>query len=86
MSAIIAAHFFSALDESTRNIFVLLALMVILGTRTYFGEKEFADWAWRVPYALSGILLVISIWIRLKLNESPAFSKMKAEDKTSNAP
>jgi MFS family permease len=64
----------------------MLALMVILGTRTYYGEKEFADWAWRVPYAVSGILLIISIWIRLKLNESPAFAKMKAEGKTSKAP
>ena len=78
--------FYTSWIQTTATVGLMLALMVILGTRTYFGEKEFADWAWRVPYALSGILLGISIWIRLKLNESPAFSKMKAEGKTSKAP
>ncbi len=72
--------------QTTATVGLMLALMVILGTRTYYGEKEFADWAWRVPYAVSGILLIVSIWIRLKLNESPAFAKMKAEGKTSKAP
>ncbi len=78
--------FYTSWIQTTATVGLMLALMVILGTRTYFGEKEFADWAWRVPYALSGILLGVSIWIRLKLNESPAFSKMKAEGKTSKAP
>ena len=77
---------YTAWIQTTATVGLMLALMVILGTRTYFGEKEFAEWAWRVPYALSGILLLISIWIRLKLNESPAFAKMKAEGKTSKAP
>ena len=77
---------YTAWIQTTATVGLMLALMVILGTRTYFGEKEFAEWAWRVPYALSGILLVISIWIRLMLNESPAFAKMKAEGKTSKAP
>ena len=78
--------FYTSWIQTTATVGLMLALMVILGTRTYFGEKEFADWAWRVPYGLSGILLAISIWIRLKLNESPAFVKMKAEGKTSKAP
>jgi MFS family permease len=78
--------FYTSWIQTTATVGLMLALMVILGTRTYFGEKEFAEWAWRVPYALSGILLIISIWIRLKLNESPAFAKMKAEGKTSKAP
>ena len=78
--------FYTAWIQTTATVGLMLALMVILGVRTYFGEKEFADWAWRVPYALSGILLIISIYIRLKLNESPAFAKMKAEGKTSKAP
>jgi MFS family permease len=78
--------FYTSWIQTTATVGLMLALMVILGTRTYYGEKEFAEWAWRVPYAMSGILLVISVWIRLKLNESPAFAKMKAEGKTSKAP
>ncbi len=78
--------FYTSWIQTTATVGLLLALMVILGARTYFGEKEFADWAWRIPYAMSGILLAISVWIRLKLNESPAFAKMKAEGKTSKAP
>ena len=78
--------FYTSWIQTTATVGLMLALMVILGTRTYYGEKEFAEWAWRVPYALSGILLGVSVWIRLKLNESPAFAKMKAEGKTSKAP
>ena len=78
--------FYTSWIQTTATVGLMLALMVILGVRTYFGEKEFADWAWRIPYAMSGILLIISVWIRLKLNESPAFAKMKAEGKTSKAP
>ncbi len=78
--------FYTSWIQTTATVGLMLALMVILGTRTYFGEKDFLDWAWRVPYAMSGILLAVSVWIRLKLNESPAFAKMKAEGKTSKAP
>jgi MFS family permease len=78
--------FYTSWIQTTATVGLMLALMVILGVRTYFGEKEFADWAWRIPYAMSGILLIISVWIRLKLNESPAFAKMKAEGKTSKSP
>ncbi|MFO1216846.1 MAG: MFS transporter [Burkholderiaceae bacterium] len=72
--------------QTTATVGLMLALMVILGTRLYMGEAEFAKWGWRIPYAVSGILLVVSIWIRLKLSESPAFARMKAEGKTSKAP
>jgi MFS family permease len=78
--------FYTSWIQTTATVGLMLALMVILGTRTYYGEKEFAEWAWRIPYAMSGILLAVSVWIRLKLNESPAFAKMKAEGKTSKAP
>ncbi len=78
--------FYTSWIQTTATVGLMLALMVILGVRTYYGEKEFTEWAWRIPYALSGILLAISVWIRLKLNESPAFSKMKAEGKTSKSP
>ncbi len=77
---------YTAWIQTTATVGLMLALMVILGTRLYVGEKDFADWGWRVPYALSGVLLIISVWIRLKLSESPAFTRMKAEGKTSKAP
>jgi len=64
----------------------MIALLVILGTRTYLGEEAFADWGWRIPYLVSVVLLAISVWIRLQLNESPAFQKMKEEGKLSKAP
>jgi MFS family permease len=72
--------------QTTATIGLMLALLVILGTRTFFGEKEFAEFYWRVPYLLSVVLLALTIRIRLQLNESPAFKKMKEEGKTSKAP
>ena len=77
---------YTAWIQTTATVGLMLALMVILGTRLYVGEKEFADWGWRIPYAVSGILLAVSVWIRLKLSESPAFARMKSEGKTSKAP
>lgn len=59
------------------------AILVILITRTILGEAIFADWGWRIPFLLSIALLGISLWIRLSLEESPAFKKMKSEGKTS---
>ena len=72
--------------QTTATLGLFLSLLVILGLRTYLGEKDFAAWGWRVPFILSFILLGISIWIRLSLNESPLFAKMKAEGRTSKAP
>ncbi len=72
--------------QTTATLGLFLSLMVILGTRTSLGEKDFAEWGWRVPFIVSILLLGISVWIRLSMNESPAFQKMKAEGKTSKAP
>jgi MFS family permease len=72
--------------QTTATLGLFLSLLVILGTRVSLGEDKFADWGWRVPFIISILLLGISIWIRLSLNESPAFQKMKAEGKTSKAP
>ncbi len=72
--------------QTTATLGLFLSLMVILGTRTMIGEAAFADWGWRVPFLLSIFLLAISVWIRLSMNESPAFKKMKEEGKTSKAP
>jgi MFS family permease len=72
--------------QTTATLGLFLSLMVILGVRTAMGEKDFGDWGWRIPFLVSIILLGISVYIRLSLNESPAFAKMKAEGKASKAP
>ncbi|HVU20455.1 MAG TPA: MFS transporter [Rhizomicrobium sp.] len=65
---------------------LFLALAVILITRTTMGEEMFADWGWRIPFLLSAGLLGVSIWIRLRLDESPLFRKMQEEGRTARAP
>jgi MFS family permease len=72
--------------QTTATLGLFLSLMVILGTRTFLGDKDFGDWGWRVPFIVSILLLAISVWIRLSMNESPAFKKMKEEGKVSKAP
>ena len=72
--------------QTTATLGLFLSLLVILGTRTAMGEAAFADWGWRIPFIVSILLLAVSVWIRLSMNESPAFAKMKAEGKTSKAP
>ncbi|MFM8467120.1 MAG: MFS transporter [Oxalobacteraceae bacterium] len=77
---------FTAWIQTTATLGLFLSLMVILATRTAIGEEAFADWGWRIPFLLSVFLLAISVWIRLSMNESPAFQKMKDEGKISKAP
>jgi MFS family permease len=77
---------YTAWIQTTATLGLFLSLMVILGVRTAVGEAAFADWGWRVPFLVSILLLAVSVWIRLSMNESPAFQKMKAEGKTSKAP
>jgi MFS family permease len=72
--------------QTTATLGLMLSLMVILGTQTLLGAEKFADWGWRVPFIVSILLLAVSVYIRLSMNESPAFAKMKAEGKTSKAP
>lgn len=72
--------------QTTATLGLFLSLIVILSTRTIVGEEAFAAWGWRVPFLLSIVLLGISVWIRMTMNESPAFKKMKEEGKTSKAP
>ena len=64
----------------------MLSLLVILGVRTALGEAAFTDWGWRIPFLVSILLLGVSLWIRLKLAESPAFQRMKAEGRGSSTP
>lgn len=77
---------YTAWIQTTATLGLFLSLMVILGTRQAIGEEEFSSWGWRVPFLVSVFLLAVSVWIRLSMNESPAFAKMKAEGKTSKAP
>jgi len=73
--------------QTTATVGLFLALLVILGTRTAMGEDDFANsGGWRLPFILSFLLLIVSVWIRLSLSESPAFARMKAEGKGSKAP
>jgi MFS family permease len=78
--------YFTSWIQTTATLGLFLSLLVILGVRTAMGEKDFAEWGWRVPFLVSVLLLAISVWIRMSMNESPAFAKMKAEGKTSKAP
>jgi MFS family permease len=78
--------YFTSWIQTTATLGLFLSLMVILGTRTAIGEEAFAAWGWRVPFLVSVFLLAVSVWIRLSMNESPAFAKMKAEGKVSKAP
>jgi MFS-type transporter involved in bile tolerance (Atg22 family) len=72
--------------QTTATLGLFLSLLVILGIREIMSPKDFSDWGWRIPFLVSVVLLAVSVWIRLSLNESPAFQKMKSEGRTSKAP
>ena len=78
--------FYTSFIQTTATLGLFLSLLVILFTRTALGEADFAAWGWRIPFLVSVLLLGISVWIRLRLNESPIFQKMKEEGKGSKAP
>ncbi|MBK8571799.1 MAG: MHS family MFS transporter [Holophagaceae bacterium] len=72
--------------QTTATVGFFLCLGIILGCRTAMTKEAFATWGWRIPFWMSIFLLGVSVWIRLKLHESPVFTKMKAEGKGSKAP
>ncbi|MFM2008240.1 MAG: hypothetical protein RIR02_190, partial [Pseudomonadota bacterium] len=76
---------YTAWIQTTATLGLFLSLLVILFTREFTGPA-FEDWGWRVPFLVSILLLAVSVYIRLSMNESPAFQKMKSEGKTSKAP
>ena len=78
--------YYTSFIQTTATLGLFLSLLVILFTRTALGEADFAAWGWRIPFLVSVVLLAISVWIRLRLNESPVFQKMKDEGKSSKAP
>ena len=78
--------YYTSFIQTTATLGLFLSLLVILFTRTMTGEAAFAEWGWRIPFLVSVLLLGISVWIRLRLNESPVFQRMKDEGKSSKAP
>lgn len=78
--------FYTSWIQTTATLGLLLSLIVILGIRVNMGEQDFQAWGWRIPFLVSIFLLAISVWIRLQMQESPAFQKMKAEGTGSKAP
>ena len=72
--------------QVTASLGLIAGLLVILGTRTAVGEPAFLDWGWRVPFLVSVLLLAVSVWMRVKLSESPAFAALKAKGELTKAP
>lgn len=78
--------FYTSWIQTTATIGMALSLIVIFTTRTLVGEAEFGAWGWRIPFLLSIVLLAVTIWIQLKLSESPVYVKMKASGRSSSRP
>jgi MFS family permease len=78
--------FYTSWIQTTATLGLLLSLIVILSCRLYLGEKDFQAWGWRIPFLVSIVLLAVSVWIRMQMQESPAFKKMKEEGALSKAP
>ena len=76
---------YTAWIQTTATLGLFLSLLVILFTREFTGPN-FEVWGWRIPFLLSIFLLAVSVYIRLSMNESPAFTKMKNENKLSKSP
>lgn len=78
--------FYTSWIQTTATLGLLLSLIVILSVRLYLGEQTFQAWGWRVPFLVSVLLLLVSVYIRMQMQESPAFKKMKEEGSLSKAP
>jgi len=78
--------FYTSFIQTTATLGLFAALLVVIGVREAIGEEAFADWGWRLPFFCSAILLGVSLWIRMQLDESPVYKKMKAEGTTTKAP
>ena len=78
--------YYTSWIQTTATLGFFLSLAVILACRLGFGEDAFKAWGWRVPFLISVALLAVSVYIRLRLQESPVFAEMKAEGKLSRAP
>ena len=72
--------------QTTATLGLFTALLVVIGVRTGIGEDAFKAWGWRIPFLVSLLLLAVSLWIRMQLDESPVFMAMKRNGTTSKAP
>jgi MFS family permease len=78
--------YYTAWIQTTGTMGLILSLLVILTCRIAFGEEDFREWGWRVPFLLSVVLLGLSVYVRSKLNESPMFAALKESGRLSRAP
>jgi MFS family permease len=78
--------FHTSFIQTTATLGLFAALLVVIAVRSLVGEEAFRDWGWRIPFLVSALLLAVSLWIRMQLEESPAFARMKAEGKVSKRP
>src|SRR6202158_5603613 len=78
--------FYTSWIQTTATMGIVLALLVILACRLGFGDQAFGDWGWRVPFLISAVLVGLSIYIRLKLEESPLYTRLKEQGKSSANP
>jgi MFS family permease len=78
--------FYTSFIQTTATLGLFVSIGVILATRQYVGVDAFAEWGWRIPFLLSALLVVVSIFIRMRMDESPLFTKIKAEGKISKNP
>jgi MFS family permease len=78
--------FYTSFIQITATLVLFVSLVVILVTQNYMSKEAFADWGWRIPFLASVILVTISLYIRLKMKESPIFSQIKSAGMTSARP
>ncbi|MCK1604489.1 MHS family MFS transporter [Bradyrhizobium sp. 166] len=78
--------FFTSFIQTTATLGFFVAILVVLACRLSLGEEGFRAWGWRIPFLLSALLVVFSIYLRLKLSESPVFEQMRQAGKVSRAP
>jgi len=72
--------------QTTATLGLFVSLLIVIGTRTVIGEDAFKAWGWRIPFLVSLLLLMVSLWIRMQLGESPVFTNMKRLGTTSKSP
>ncbi len=78
--------FYTSFIQTTATLGLLVSIGVILSVRSNFTPEQFSEWGWRIPFLLSAVLVMVSFFIRMRMNESPLFAKIKAEGKISKNP
>src|SRR5215472_13648057 len=78
--------FYTSWIQTTATMGIVLALLVILICRQSLGEDAFSSWGWRIPFLISAVLVILSAYIRLKLEESPIFARLRQQGKASSNP